>query len=271
MKKITTSLIISTYNWPDALELSLLSILNQTILPNEVIVADDGSSEDTKKIIEKFILVFPVPLIHVWHEDKGFRLAMIRNKAIAKASFEYIIQIDGDMILHKNFVEDHVNFAKPNSFVRASRCYINKDRIEFVLKNKKADFHYYSKGITNRFSAFHFPLAGKIYEYKYKMDEPYEIHVGNMAFWRSNALNVNGYNEDFVGWGPEDKEFVVRLLNRGFTKRFLKQGGIAFHIWHPENTKPNIQVNEDIFAASIEQKKSYCENGVNKYLEHANG
>lgn len=268
-KNITSSLIISTYNWPEALELSLLSILLQTVLPNEVIIADDGSGEDTRKIIEKYIHDFPVPLIHVWHEDKGFRLAMIRNKAIAKASFEYIIQIDGDMILHNNFIEDHLNFAKPDSFIRASRCYINKERIAFVLKNKKADFHYYSKGITNRFSAFHFPFFGKIYEYKYKTDEPYEIHGCNMAFWRENAIAVNGYNEDFEGWGPEDKEFVVRLLNSGFTKRFLKQGGIAFHIWHPENTKPNIQANEDIFANAIRQKKSYCENGINKYLENA--
>lgn len=268
-KKITSSLIISTYNWPEALELSLMSILNQTVLPDEVLIADDGSREETKSIIKKFSEKFHVPLIHIWHEDEGFRLAMIRNKAIARATKDYIIQIDGDMILHKNFIEDHINFAKPDSFVRASRCYINKESIDDVFKNNKTDFHYYSKGITNRFSAFHFPFLGKIYEYKYKTDEPYEIHGCNMAFWRSNALDVNGYNEDFVGWGPEDKEFVVRLLNRGFIKRFLKQGGIAFHIWHPENTKPNIQRNEEIFAASIEEKKSYCNNGINKYLKDA--
>ena len=88
----TCSLIATTYNWPEALELVLLSIVNQTILPNEVIIADDGSREDTKELIEIFQKVFPIPLIHVWHEDKGFRLATIRNKAISKAKYHYILQ-----------------------------------------------------------------------------------------------------------------------------------------------------------------------------------
>jgi glycosyltransferase involved in cell wall biosynthesis len=70
MKKLPScTLVTPTYNWPDALELLLLSVLNQTILPNEVMIADDGSKEDTKKLIEKFQENFPIPLVHIWHED----------------------------------------------------------------------------------------------------------------------------------------------------------------------------------------------------------
>jgi glycosyltransferase involved in cell wall biosynthesis len=94
-----STLVTPTYNWPNALELLLLSIKNQSVLPDEVIIADDGSKEETTKLIQKFQVDFPVPLIHVWHEDKGNQKPKIMNKAIAKAKNDYIIEIDGDIIL----------------------------------------------------------------------------------------------------------------------------------------------------------------------------
>src|SRR5210317_1038932 len=95
------SLVTPTYNWPEALELLFLSIKNQTYLPNEVIIADDGSKENTKLLIQKFQKDFPVPLFHVWHEDNGYQKPSIMNKAIAMAKYDYIIGIDGDIIMHK--------------------------------------------------------------------------------------------------------------------------------------------------------------------------
>ena len=96
---MTVSLIISTYNSPKALDLCLMSVLQQSVLPDEVLIADDGSNEETRKIVEEFKKQSTVPVIHVWHEDNGFRLTVIRNKAIAKASMDYIIQIDGEIII----------------------------------------------------------------------------------------------------------------------------------------------------------------------------
>ena len=116
-----TSLIISTYNRPDALALCLESVKRQTLLPDEVIVGDDGSRDETKQLIERFQKDFPVPLIHVWQEDDGFRLAMCRNKCIAKAKHEYIIQVDGDVILHTRFVGDHVASAQRGCYIKGGR------------------------------------------------------------------------------------------------------------------------------------------------------
>jgi glycosyltransferase involved in cell wall biosynthesis len=263
---ISCTLIISTYNWPAALELSLLSIKNQSLLPHEVIIADDGSAQETTSLIKRYQADFPVKLLHIWHEDIGFRLAEIRNKAIAKASGDYIVQIDGDMILHPAFIEDHIRFAKQGSFVRASRIYIDQAISKELLEMKRINVKYYSKGISNRLSGMHAPALWKLFEKKYKAHEPYEIHGCNMAFWKKDALQVNGYNENFIGWGPEDKEFVVRLLNSGLTKRFIKLGAIAFHIWHKENTKPNLPKNELEFHTAINEKREYCINGINKHL-----
>src|SRR5690606_41110372 len=93
----SVSLSISTYNWPQALNLCLKSVTSQTIMPDEVIIADDGSALATKQLIESFRTQFGVPLIHVWHEDMGFRKSMIINKAISAASSRHIIESDADV------------------------------------------------------------------------------------------------------------------------------------------------------------------------------
>src|ERR1700761_2184882 len=124
--KIKTSLNISTYNWPQALNLCLLSVKAQKVLPDEVIIADDGSTDETKTLIEIFQKDFSVPIKHVWQPDEGFQLAKIRNKGIAASSYEYIIQVDGDLILHPHFIADHIAFSKKNTFVSGSRVLLDK-------------------------------------------------------------------------------------------------------------------------------------------------
>ena len=120
MKKgITISLIIATYNWPEALRLCLDSILRQTILPSEIIIADDGSDERTTKLIHEFTQNASFPIFHEWHEDRGFRKTIVLNKAISKASSSYIIQIDGDIIASPNFIEDH---AKASDCIECRKC-----------------------------------------------------------------------------------------------------------------------------------------------------
>ena len=106
----SVAIIISTYNWPQALNQTLRSVANQTLLPNEVLIADDGSDERTANLIQQFKEQHPtLNIIHVWHEDNGFRLAAIRNKAIRIAQSDYIIQIDGDIILDHNFIAYHLS------------------------------------------------------------------------------------------------------------------------------------------------------------------
>ncbi len=266
--EFTSSLIVSTYNWPEALSLCLQSILSLKVFPGEIIIADDGSKEETKKVIDVFADISPVPVKHIWHADDGFQLAKIRNKAIAAAEGNYIIQIDGDIILHPFFIADHLRFAKKNSVVRASRTYISKERSKEMLMQKSVKINFASKGIANSLSAIRLPLLWPIFEtsYKNKGDERFEIHGCNMAFWKEDFVKVNGYNEAFVGWGPEDKELVARLLNIGVEKRFVKQGAIAFHLYHRENKKENLPKNEDLLKEAIQTNKLFCEAGIYKYL-----
>ncbi|MVZ65405.1 glycosyltransferase [Sphingobacterium sp. DK4209] len=262
------SLIISTYNWPEALDLCLRSVLQQRVLPSEILIADDGSSEQTAAVIDKFQEQFTIPLIHVWQEDQGFQLAKIRNKAIARSSGEYIVQIDGDLILHKDFIKDHLEFAERGSFVRASRIYMNEDLSRALIQNKRVRISPFEKGISNRMSAFRLSFLQQLFANKYKQkgDERWEIHGCNMAYWRDDAIAVNGYNELFKGWGPEDKEFVARLLNKGLKRHFLKFGAIAFHLWHQVNPKENLKNNVCLFEQAKRRKSIYCEFGIDQYL-----
>jgi GT2 family glycosyltransferase len=270
MKNIKTSLIVTTYNWPEALELVLSSLKHQSILPNEVIIADDGSSSETHDVIKRFSENSTLDVIHSWQEDSGFRLAMSRNKAIAKARYEYIIMVDGDMILHPNFIEDHIHFAQKNSFVQGVRAKISAEGAIEVLNQKSFIFQTFDSrlkskrySLRNKLACFLF--SGKRYFKKLKM-----LLGCNMAFFREDFLSVNGFNEDFVGWGREDSEFGARLINSGIVRRDLRFAANAYHIHHEGNSRALLEKNHNIYLETINKKLKRCLNGVDKYLTNRN-
>jgi len=261
--KPTTTLLISTYNWPKALELVLMSVKNQSCLPNEVVIADDGSTEETKNLIEKFKEQFSIPIVHVWHEDIGFAKTIILNKALKKVTSEYIIQIDGDVILHKHFVRDHISYAEKNVFLFGSRTSLIKDYSETVLDTKKIKFHWLNSGILRKSRAIYIPFYTKLNK-KYSTKISSKLRGCNISYWKKDALNINGYNEDFIGWGYEDSEFAQRLLNSGVTSLRIKQVAIQFHIYHPEAPKGNTEIGDAIITKTSEEKIIKCTNGIEK-------
>lgn len=258
------SLVTPTYNWPEALELLLLSIKAQSLLPNEVIIADDGSTEKTKLLIDFHKTDFPVPLIHVWHKDEGNQKPAIMNKAIAKAKYEYIVEIDGDIIMHKEFIKDHLSMAEKGVFLYGSRVNIQENHLEHLFKNKHIHFNFFSKGIKKRTRTLRFPLLSKLYKKEDKRSS--KLRGCNMSFWRSDFIKVNGYNESLTGWGIDDSEMIQRLLNIGVKGKRLKFRGIVYHIYHQEQDKSHIEVNQLIEKETTEKKLAFIEKGVNQYL-----
>lgn len=111
-----TALLVSTYNWPEALDLIFRSLLKQKELPDEVLIADDGSGEATKKLIADFKAGSTLAVKHVWQEDHGYHKSKILNKAIAASEADYIIQIDGDCLMHPHFIHDHKANAEATTF-----------------------------------------------------------------------------------------------------------------------------------------------------------
>lgn len=260
-----TSLIISTYNWPAALEAVLRSVTQQTRLPDEVLIADDGSGEETATLVKTFQEKFPVPLLHLWHADKGFRLSAVRNLAIKKAKFEYIIQIDGDVVLHPDFVKEHLHFAEKNCFITGSRVLMDDSLSKQVLAQKTKP-GFLASGIGNRLNALHFPLFNLLAK---KENSPLNkmttgIRGCNMSFWRDDLLAINGYDEDFVGWGREDSEIVVRLIKKGCYRKKIKMAAIQYHIYHKENAKDNLESNHQLMEQAIADQSFRVKNGIEK-------
>jgi glycosyltransferase involved in cell wall biosynthesis len=264
MKSVKCSLVTPTYNWPEALNLLLKSVLNQSKLPDEVIIADDGSSPDTKSLIDSYKSKFPVPLIHIWHEDKGNQKPKIMNKAIAKAKHEYIIEIDGDIIMHKHFVKDHLHFAEKGNYLYGSRVNIQKDHLSTLFKNEQIRFHFFSKGIKKRGRTIHFPLFSSFI--KPVEERSRKLRGCNMSFWREDFIKVNGFNEALVGWGIDDSEMIQRLHNIGVKGKRLKHAGLAYHIYHKEQSKSHLDINLTIEKRAEQERLTSIVNGINQYL-----
>ena len=258
------ALLISTYNWSEALDLVLKSALSQSILPDEIIIADDGSKEETKSLINKFQNKSTIPILHIWQEDKGFRKSKILNKAIATSESDYIIQIDGDCILHNKFIEDHINQVSNNTYLYGSRVNILPEYVSAILNLKTIRFSFFSKGIKNRTRTLHIPILSKCYKKHNGISK--KFRGCNVSFWRKDFIDINGYNEDFEGWGREDSDLVIRLGNKGIFSKRLRYAGIVYHIYHTTNSKHNFELNNKIQNETIAKKTIWTDNGLDKYL-----
>ena len=258
------SLIITTYNWKEALELSMLSVLQQTRKPDEIIIADDGSSQDTEELVQHMAGGSPIPILHMWQEDKGFRAAQIRNKAIATAAGEYLVVIDGDIILHRGFIEDHEEVARPGFFSQGSRVLLTRNKTAVVLQTKKRNFSFHEFGLENRQNSIRSRFLSRLFSAQPKHLKG--IRSCNFGLWRADALAVNGFNEDFEGWGREDSELAARLINRGIRRQNIKFRALAYHLFHPEHPKESLGRNDRILENTIKEGSSWCKNGIDKYL-----
>ena len=153
-----TALLVSTYNWPEALNLLFKSLLRQSELPDEFLIADDGSKPETTELIEGFRKQTDMEIVHVWHEDEGFKRSEILNKTIAKSKADYIIQTDGDCILHKHFIKDHKAFAKKGQYLFGSRVNILEEYRDELFETENISFNMFSKTLIFVSWETRFPL-----------------------------------------------------------------------------------------------------------------
>jgi glycosyltransferase involved in cell wall biosynthesis len=270
MKPINSkcSLCISTYNWPQALYHCLISIKNQTVLPKEVVIADDGSTQETALLIKQMQTHFPVPIIHVWQPDDGFKLATIRNKSFAKSSGEYIIQSDADVIFHPDFIKDHLRFAKKNTFVAGTRCLLNKEFSDWLLQQKEnPSIGQMLQNCTKKYNGLRIPFLTYLnYFLQTGVAQTKYVLGVNMAFYKKDLLAVNGYNEAFTGWGKEDNDIAIRLHMSGVKIRFIKFGANLYHIYHKGADGSKLEENNSLYKQTLANKTTFVVKGINQYL-----
>ncbi|MBP3943773.1 glycosyltransferase family 2 protein [Sphingobacteriaceae bacterium WQ 2009] len=253
--KLTTTLLIATYNWSSALSVVLNSILRQSVAPTEIIIADDGSREDTAQLIKEFNKTHNLAIKHVWHPDAGFRKTLILNKAIQQSCASYLIQIDGDIVMHSHFIRDHIAAAEEGFFVQGSRAMLTKKLTEKVVSCNSFKLHALSRGMHTRFNAIHCPRLAFIFSCN--PTSSHNVKGCNMAFFRADFIRINGYYNGFEGWGFEDYEFAERLINSGIKKKRLKWAAVSYHLFHPLCSRKNFRSNEIIYEETVAQKKTY--------------
>lgn len=234
--KIT--LVVSTYNWPKALSLCLSSIRQQTRMPDEVIIADDGSGDETRELIEHEADTFPCPLYHEWIPDMGFRKALVHNKALLTyCTGDYIIFIDQDIIIDPRFVADHERIAQHGYFVCGGRASLGKDISRRLLDGDKIDLGLNTPDLRRKINTLHAPWLHFLTRHMYSW-KPLYGRGANMAMWADDLKRVNGFDEDITGYGGEDVDLFNRLLNSGVKKKYAQFCAIEYHIWHKRDAVP---------------------------------
>ncbi|MBN1808590.1 MAG: glycosyltransferase family 2 protein [Planctomycetes bacterium] len=230
-----TSVVIATYNKPEYLDRSLLSYLRQRVLPDELVVADDGSGPETAAVIRDFAKKAPFPVIHAWQEDKGWRLAAVRNLATLKSTGDYLIYSDGDCVAGPHFIADHIRLARPGAFVQGRRVMVQRQASESFTGGESflALLRLWLGGGLKKaklYKLLHVP--GLSYVRK-----GFKLTIGsNMAFFREDLFRVNGWDERFEGWGCEDEDIALRFQRAGVRRRVALCSAVVFHLYHEQGS-----------------------------------
>jgi glycosyltransferase involved in cell wall biosynthesis len=257
------SILLATYNWPQALKLCLESLASQTDGSFEIIIADDGSTESTKQVIEQFKVSTSILIEHLWQEDQGFRKTIILNRAIAAAHGDYLVFLDGDCIVQPDFIARHRALAQKGYLVTGSRVLLNEKLTQELITWPQWDFVRFCSNLLGK------RLGGGINKYwplkiklgngawrDYKKFVWRRIKGCNMACWKSDAEAIHGFDETMTGWGHEDADFVFRLQRHHIMRKSGSWATEVFHLFHKINDQSSAaenarRVREMILAKAI--------------------
>jgi glycosyltransferase involved in cell wall biosynthesis len=244
------SVILTTYQREDALDAVLRALAHQTDRAFEVIVADDGSGPPTRAVIERRAAQADIPIRHVWQEDRGFRAAEIRNRAIRASNGIYCIILDGDCIPRPDFIAVHRRLAEPGWFVTGNRVLMSRELTERILAQAcEAEYHSLPQWIAlrlrhhiNRLAPLLSLPLGPLRRLRSRAWRG--ARSCNLAVWRRDLDQVDGFDATYNGWGLEDSDLLIRLLRAGIRR---KDGNFAvgvLHLWHPESDRSLLPDNQ---------------------------
>lgn len=269
-----TSVIFTTYNSPAWLEKVLWGFFEQTTKDFEIVIADDGSTEETAQLIERMRAVSPVPIRHVWQPDEGFQKCRILNKAVVAAEGDYLIFTDGDCIPRADFVEQHLRHAAPGRYLSGGYFKLPMDiSIAITREDVRAQRVFSPSWLAaqgmkigaRRLKLTARGLLGTLLNWLIPVKPTWNGH--DASCYKQEIIAVNGFNED-MQYGGQDVEFGYRLRNRGIKPLRIRFSTICVHLDHARgyataemkaNSKREMQ-------KTLDEGRVWILKGIDQYL-----
>lgn len=264
--ELPVTLVINTSGQAPQLRAILAAVFAGSELPAQVVIAEDGVDPATAAVVAEASVSAPCPVVHRSQEKRGFRRSSILNAAIATATGDYLVFLDGDCIPHRDFIADHRRVARPGFFVQGRRAFVREAAVPGCLAGKsfsplrlflKGALHGVMKGIR-----FPFPLVR----------EDADLHgvLGcNLGIHRADLCAVNGYDESFVGWGKEDSDLAARLYHLGRRRRVVRNHAVIYHLDHPVADRSGLPTNEHRLAETLATRRVRCDRGLDRHTPAA--
>ena len=261
-EQVLITVVLATYNWPEALDLCLQALHSQTDRHFEISIADDGSRADTTELIQRWQSQSALTIRHHWQEDQGFRKSRILNQAIAAAQGAYLVFLDGDCIVQPDFIAQHRALATTGCMVTGARILLAQPLTQQLCERRQ----WTGEGLVWR--GLLWRLRGQINKWlplliklpnapgrDYREFVWRRIKGCNMAAWAQDVQRIGGFDEGLEGWGHEDADFVFRLQDAGVRRKSGSWATEVLHLWHRTASKETAEKNAAIVRAKILAKR----------------
>jgi glycosyltransferase involved in cell wall biosynthesis len=271
MDKPHVALLVSTYQRPAHLERVLESIAVQKGVDGmfEVVVSDDGSTDRTAEVVDRFANSVDFPVLFTTHPHEGFQLAKCRNDGVRASQAEYIVFLDGDCLIPPDHLAIHLRHRRPGIAFVGYCCKLNRQISErlSVEDVRSGEFmRRVPRESLNSVRRMH--MKSRFYNLIGHSSKP-KLFGGNVGIWRRDYAQVNGYDENFRGWGCEDDDLRLRLRKSGVGICSIAKWTQAYHLWHPPApSSPAIWREGDNIAYFMRTTRvARCENGLDLVIE----
>jgi glycosyltransferase involved in cell wall biosynthesis len=269
---VTVAVIVTTYNRPDALAAVLAGYFAQSVSGFELLIADDGSTDETRKLVAEHAARAPVPLRHVWQEDRGFRAGAARNRAAAQTNAETLIFADGDCVPGRDFVQQHLALSEAGYFLSGNRVLLSENFTRHVLA-ERAPIHEWhasrwlrawaTRDVNRLLPLLMLPGGA----WRKRSPEQWEgVKTCNLSLARVDFMRVNGFDESYSGWGLEDSDLAIRLIHAGVHHKSARFATPVFHLWHRENDRSRLAENQKLLDEIIASRRIEARVGVSQYV-----
>lgn len=261
------SLIIPFYKRTDFLELIFQCLARQSYRKFEVIVAEDNNDKQTLAFLDEQRKQYDFPILHIQQEDKGFRKNKAMNKAVAKATGELLVFIDGDCLPHPEFLNEYAKVAKEKVVLWGRRIMLSEDLTNDLLNSEESVQLPSWMAIASSSSTKKEEAIYSHWLNKWRGKER-NIKGCNWGILKEDLLAINGFDEDYVlATVGEDDDVEWRLKQVGYTKQSLKNLAIVYHLYHPANyNETSAETNNKLLQQKQEEGIAYVKKGVDQYL-----